>query len=190
MKKLTAEQRARKTEINRAYRARMTPEKKARRAAIKRAYRVRMTPEQKACRAAVERARLAQMTPQQKAHKAKTKRAWHTNNLPRTLCTQARHNAKEAGVPFDLTPVDIVVPERCSVFGLILQVGKGYSGPASPTLDRIDASRGYVRGNVAVISQYANSRKGRATAAQHRRIAEWMDSVTGAAPSDQAGGKL
>lgn len=52
--------------------------------------------------------------------------------------------------------------------------GKGAS-PDSPSLDRIDARQGYVRGNVQVISMRANWMKGNATPAQLIQFSQWID---------------
>jgi hypothetical protein len=104
---------------------------------------------------------------------------WREKNAARILFNGAKTRARKQGLAFDLTLADEAIPERCPVFGLVLQVGVGRGGGPghnSPTLDRIDPSRGYVRGNVAVISHYANFLKSKATAAEHRRIAEWMES--------------
>ncbi len=105
-------------------------------------------------------------------------KAWIENNHRSWLLRQIKLRAKKMNIKFNLTLEDIVVPERCPVLGIKLERGKGQSCDASPTVDRINAKRGYVKGNVAIISRKANSLKGHATAAQHRRIAEWMESVS------------
>ncbi len=47
----------------------------------------------------------------------------------------------------------------------------------SPTIDRINSSRGYEPGNIEVISWRANRMKGDATAEEHRKIADRMDAL-------------
>jgi hypothetical protein len=64
----------------------------------------------------------------------------------------AKARAKKLGVPFSLTLRDIVIPERCPVLDIPLQSTCRACSDGSPTLDRIDASRGYIVGNVMVIS--------------------------------------
>lgn len=103
---------------------------------------------------------------------------WITRNYRSWLLRQVKLRAKKCGIPFDLTIDDIVIPEFCPVLGLKLERGVGSSCDTSPTVDRIIASKGYVKGNVAVMSRKANSMKGGASAAEHRRIAEWMESMT------------
>lgn len=108
----------------------------------------------------------------------KQKLEYYRRNQRRYMLHRIKRRAKEASVRFNLTIDDIVIPTYCPVFGLKLKHGKGRSHGTSPTVDRINAKRGYVKGNVAIISHFANSLKGFATAAQHRRIAEWMESVS------------
>jgi hypothetical protein len=67
------------------------------------------------------------------------------------------------GLEFNLTKEDLVVPEYCPVLGIKLARGVGKVSPSSPQVDRIDNNRGYVKGNVRVISQRANGLKSDAT---------------------------
>jgi hypothetical protein len=53
----------------------------------------------------------------------------------------------------------------------------------SYSLDRVDNNKGYVPGNVAVISGRANKIKNCGSAAEHRRIANWIENFTGKAVS-------
>lgn len=74
----------------------------------------------------------------------------------------AAARAKRAGVDFAISEEDIVIPLRCPVFHLTLRHGRD-NLDTSPTLDRIVPSRGYVRGNIVVISGRANRIKNDAT---------------------------
>jgi hypothetical protein len=163
----------------------LTTEQKERRAAINRAWREankeRLVNNRRAWREANKEHCAATNRARREANKERivaVRRAYLEANPERSLYRVAEQRARKRGIAFNLTLADIVVPERCPVFGIVLQRGKGVAGPASPTLDRIDASRGYVKGNVAVISNYANILKGQASAAQHLRIAEWMKEVS------------
>lgn len=95
------------------------------------------------------------------------------------MLQSAKKRAVLAGVPFDLSPEDIVIPEICPVLGIRLEIQFGKRGFAacSPSLDRLVPSRGYVRGNVAVISGRANLLKRDATVDELERIASWMRSM-------------
>lgn len=71
--------------------------------------------------------------------------------------------AERLGLPFDLTEEDIEIPLRCPVLGLPLAISDGRPSANSPSLDRIYPERGYVRGNVLVVSMRANELKRDAT---------------------------
>lgn len=85
--------------------------------------------------------------------------------LNRYMVSRAKWRAKSAGVPFNITPDDVSIPAICPVLGLPIRPAKGHGGHDhhSPSLDRIDPNKGYVKGNVRVISQRANLLKSDAT---------------------------
>ncbi len=93
----------------------------------------------------------------------------------RSILRNAKARAKKMGLDFNLSIEDIHVPATCPVLGIPLVIGnsKGWS-PTCPTLDRVDNSKGYVKGNVCVISWRANSLKGDATLAEVERIAAYI----------------
>ena len=89
----------------------------------------------------------------------------------------AKARAAKIGVPFDLHWRDIFpIPSHCPVLGIELEIG-GSSRHNSPSLDRIIPARGYVRGNVVIISDLANRILSDATPAQVRKAADWFESV-------------
>ncbi len=90
------------------------------------------------------------------------------------LVYSAKWRAKKDGVPFDLNASDFRIPEVCPALGLLLVMGDGQPTDASPTLDRLIPSLGYVRGNVYVISARANRLKGDGTAEELERIAAYI----------------
>jgi hypothetical protein len=92
------------------------------------------------------------------------------------LYEQARHRASAKNIPFDIELSDIVIPDFCPILGvpISLETGKGRTGN-SPSIDRIRPELGYTKGNIAIISDRANTVKSFGTADQHRRIADWMD---------------
>ena len=89
------------------------------------------------------------------------KRRWR--NPARCLLLGARWRAKKYRLKFNLTEKDIVIPLFCPILGIPLRMGEGKCHSNSPTLDRIDSRKGYVRGNVIVISFRANTIKNDAT---------------------------
>jgi hypothetical protein len=75
------------------------------------------------------------------------------------MLARAQHRASKAGMPFTLQRSDFVLPTRCPVLGIPLQVTDSRKA-GSPSLDRVCPSLGYVAGNVRVISDRANRLKG------------------------------
>ena len=94
-------------------------------------------------------------------------------NPSRYLWRSAKGRATRQGLEFGITPEDVVVPTLCPVFGIPLFISDGRHGDNSPSLDRVDSSRGYVQGNIEVISWKANRLKGNATPQELRRLADY-----------------
>ncbi len=87
------------------------------------------------------------------------------------MLNSARQRAREYGCEFDLTVEDIVIPEECP----ILRVPMVHGTLTGPSLDRVHPDRGYVRGNVAVMSRTANRMKQNATPEVLRRLADFVE---------------
>lgn len=93
------------------------------------------------------------------------------------LLANARKRAAEQRVPFNLKRADLDVPTHCPALGLKLEAGERGGGDSSPTIDRLIPERGYVRGNIAILSMKANRMKNSGTSAELRAIADWLDTV-------------
>lgn len=114
--------------------------------------------------------------------RARIQREWLRMNDPRALWAsqierQGRARARTRGLAYELD-VDFILsicPTHCPYFGLeLVFANKGKVCPASATVDRIDSSLGYIKGNVEIISHRANSIKSYGTAEEHERIAARM----------------
>ncbi len=71
-----------------------------------------------------------------------------------------------------------IAPKTCPVFGKRLTKGKDQSHDWSPSVDKIIPYKGYVRGNIQVISYKANKMKQDANRAELRKFCEWGLRVT------------
>lgn len=91
------------------------------------------------------------------------------------MLRKIRSRAKSRGQEFTLTVEDIIIPKICPILGIPLCTSDGRADDASPSLDRLDNTKGYVPGNVNVISWKANQIKSNATVAELRAIADWME---------------
>jgi hypothetical protein len=71
---------------------------------------------------------------------------------------------KHGDVHFDLEVSDIVIPEYCPYLGIKLKTDiKEYDSPFYYSIDRIDSTNGYIKGNIQIISRLANTMKNNAT---------------------------
>ena len=86
------------------------------------------------------------------------------NNPARSILNKARHSAKARGLEFNLEIDDITIPEVCPYFNVPLNTW-GESNYV-PSIDRIDNSKGYIKGNIQIISYLANKMKHTATPEQ------------------------
>lgn len=106
-------------------------------------------------------------------------RARHRRHPLSNVVASAKQRAKKQGVPFDITPEDIHLPDVCPVLGIPLIRGWGIGRTDnSPALDRVVPELGYVKGNVQIISDRANRIKNDGTAEEHRLIAEYIEQHT------------
>lgn len=105
------------------------------------------------------------------------------------LYAYTRNRAKKQDIPFTIEMSDIVLPISCPVLGITLVPtlgngkGSGLSKETAPSVDRIDNDKGYIPGNVVVVSWRANRIKSDATPAELERIAQFY----GRLESNQSG---
>ncbi len=82
------------------------------------------------------------------------------------MLNAARQRAKVRNLEFNITIEDIIIPDKCPLLEIDLRQTDGTKSACksnSPSLDRIDSSKGYIKGNVWVISHKANTMKSNAT---------------------------
>lgn len=91
------------------------------------------------------------------------------------LLADARKRAKAKGMEYSICKEDITIPDRCPVLGIPLSVGDGKRHNGSPSIDRVDNSRGYTVDNVRVISMRANMIKNDATLEELKAIVAYME---------------
>lgn len=85
---------------------------------------------------------------------------YHKNNMEKILLANAKKRSSERNLEFDIELSDIVIPKFCPLLEIpIIKGSTMFNRDSSPSLDRIDSSKGYIKGNVRVISNLANSVK-------------------------------
>ena len=89
---------------------------------------------------------------------------------------RAKQRCKKSGREFNIKVSDIVIPDKCPILGIEINMNSGKSGAYknSPSLDRIDNSKGYLPDNIQVISQAANAMKHDASWEELKLFAEWV----------------
>lgn len=92
------------------------------------------------------------------------------------MLANARGRALKKHIPFNLSKKDVIIPNRCPIFGIEISETNEQVSYDSPTLDRInpDPKIGYVKGNVHVISCRANMLKNNATIEELETLLKWM----------------
>ena len=112
------------------------------------------------------------------ANRRKSK-AWRDANPGKHLYGLAYSRAKEKGLPFSLVPSDVVIPEKCPIFGIPLMRGtSGKPCSNSPTIDRVIPELGYIPANIRVISRRANELKNNMTVDQLEMLFAWVRNET------------
>jgi len=103
---------------------------------------------------------------------------YHKRNPATRLLCSARRNAKLKNIDFSITKEDLTFPEFCPYLNCKLTYNGGREW-SSGSLDRIDNSKGYIKGNVQIISSLANTMKSYATIEQMLVFAENVIKIHG-----------
>lgn len=101
-------------------------------------------------------------------------KAWRDDNKDRLYFLSLKARAISKGLEFNLDISDVLGIITCPVLGVELKRSKGKPAWNSPSLDRKDNTKGYVKGNVEVMSYLANSMKRDATPEQLIMFAQWV----------------
>jgi len=90
--------------------------------------------------------------------------------------SQAKERAKKKDISFGFARSKDLpsVPEICPALLIPLFVGDEKSTDNSPTLDRIDNNKGYIKGNVQWISRKANQMKSNANFKEIKMLYNYM----------------
>lgn len=91
------------------------------------------------------------------------KRNSRLRNIQQYIWNKARQRAKKHNLEFNIDVSDIIIPEKCPIIEVPLVFGTKGNYEYSPSIDRIDTTKGYIKGNIAIISKKANSMKNNAT---------------------------
>ena len=117
-----------------------------------------------------------------------------THNLLGYMLKGKKAQAKRAGIEFNLSISDFPggIPPTCPILGIPIDPFEGKKH-GTPSFDRIDPNKGYVPGNVVIISWRANHLKADSISPDEmRRVAryvEWCEKGGGEWPATSAGAR-
>ena len=86
------------------------------------------------------------------------------SSAPKRILRFTKYHAKRAGLEFNLDLTDIIIPTHCPYLGFEITTDYGLGRKdTNASIDRIDSTQGYVKGNVQIISALANRMKNSST---------------------------
>jgi hypothetical protein len=105
--------------------------------------------------------------------KLENRRRYLKRDKRAVLLSIARDRSRLLGFSCDLETTDIQIPEKCPYLGIPLTDGRlDGKQKSSMSIDRIDPTKGYVKGNVQIISWLANRMKTDATVEELVKFAQ------------------
>jgi hypothetical protein len=107
-------------------------------------------------------------------HCRKAQASYYRKNPVIYLLSACRQRCRKNNVPYNLEKGDISIPANCPVLGIPLLHGSKPFHDNSPSIDRLIPEKGYVKGNVRVISFRANKIKQDATLEEIEKVAAWL----------------
>jgi len=93
------------------------------------------------------------------------------------IITKARKRAKRKGLIFNLELSDIKISKLCPILNIPLEIQKIIHSDNSPSLDRVDNLLGYEKGNIRIISFWANTIKNNASYSNFEKIFKFYDKI-------------
>jgi len=101
--------------------------------------------------------------PEYVKHRNEMDKKRRLQNPRHVLWATAKQRAAKRGLEFNIEESDIELPSICPLLGVHMWKNPEEPCANSYSLDRIDSSKGYIKGNVWVISRRANAIKNDAT---------------------------
>lgn len=97
-----------------------------------------------------------------------------TKDPRKSMLQKCQGRARAIGRECNINVEDIVIPEYCPILGTKLELFSS-DHKRRPSVDRVDNTKGYVKGNVRVISQAANSMKSWHTLETLRKMIDYIE---------------
>lgn len=99
---------------------------------------------------------------------------WANENFEKYTFNRVKQRAGRQGTTFLLELSDISIPTHCPLLGtpLIKQIGLDLEDVNVVSVDRIDNSQGYIKGNIQILSVKANRMKNNASPQELKTFCE------------------
>lgn len=129
------------------------------------------------CRECINLKHQKNQTPAQLRSKAQREKKRRENSGYR-MFHGAKQRSKNKNIPFDLDVdyINSIIPTHCPILKIELINGTDVFHDNSLSLDRIIPSKGYIKGNVCVISDRANRLKRDATLEELKSLVYYLES--------------
>jgi hypothetical protein len=103
------------------------------------------------------------------------KRKSRIKRIASVLLQECKRRAIKKNLEFNISIEDIIIPEICPILLQPIIQGTKDNYKFSPSIDRIDNNKGYIKGNIQVISMKANTIKNSATIEELLLFAKWVN---------------
>lgn len=121
----------------------------------------------------------AQTKTQKKKYLARNKECRKNWTTEEKVFRNLRSNYRKRGHVFELEFEDILpLPTHCPVLGIALKTNKKIAGEDSYSIDRINNTKGYVKGNIIVVSNRANKIKRDASVEELGKVYEFYKTLS------------
>lgn len=97
---------------------------------------------------------------------------WEAIPLEKRMYNRTKFRAKKFNREFSISLEDIVFPTHCPIFGRPFIYG---DHDWTYSIDRIDNSKGYIKGNIVIVSNKANRLKNDASIDDLKKIVEFYN---------------
>jgi hypothetical protein len=99
----------------------------------------------------------------------RSSKKWALHNRNKVLLNCSKQNARKKKQEHSISLEDIKIPDICPVFGTKFDTGMHVA-----SIDRVDNSKGYIPGNIQIISKRANMMKYDASIPELIQFAQWV----------------
>lgn len=121
-----------------------------------------------------KRQKRKQIDPDYKEYLNNQKRENSRKNFKTQMLANCKRRALKKELEFSICKEDIIIPELCPILKVPFIQGIGREYEYTPTIDRIDNSKGYTKENIQIITKKANSMKNSASFKELKLFAEWI----------------